>query len=103
MCAPRVSLIVECGCCSQGYATHSGTEEDSNQENNDEIETSQPLPTRKGGGSTAMKKRVELDAQGQHFGAMKVVLCGDIKKYANVAHLSKRDVRNTKGTRGTPE
>ena len=29
-----------------------------------------------------MKKRVELDAQGQPFGSMKVVLCGDIKKYA---------------------
>ena len=34
------------------------------------------------GGSTFMKKRVELDAQGQPFGAMKAVLCADIKKYA---------------------
>jgi hypothetical protein len=29
-----------------------------------------------------MKKHVELDAQGQPFGSMKVVLCSDIKKYA---------------------
>ena len=29
-----------------------------------------------------MKKRVKLDAQGQPFGAMKAVLCADIKKYA---------------------
>jgi hypothetical protein len=29
-----------------------------------------------------MKKHVELDAQGQPFGSMKKVLCGDIKKYA---------------------
>jgi hypothetical protein len=82
MSAPGVSFIVECASCSRGYATHSGTEEDSDAENSDEIETSQPPPTRKGGGSTAMKKRVELDAQGQPFGAMKAVLSADIKKYA---------------------
>ena len=29
-----------------------------------------------------MKKHVELDAQGQPFGSIKVVLCSDIKKYA---------------------
>lgn len=66
-----------CGCFSRGYATHSGTEDDS-----DAIETSQRPPTRKGVGSNAMKKCVEQDAQGQPFGAMKVVLCADIKKYA---------------------
>ena len=89
------SLIVECGCCSRGYATHSGTEEDSDQGNSDEIETSQPLPTRKGGGSTAMKKRVELDAQGQPFGAMKPVLCAYIKKFA-------KDLDPTTGWEGQP-
>lgn len=71
-----------CGCFSRGYATHSGTKDDSDHENSDAIETSQRPPTRKRGGSNAMKKRVELDAQGQPFGAMKAVLCTDIKKYA---------------------
>ena len=83
------------GSCSRGYATHSGTEEDTDHENSDGIETSQPLPTRKTGGSTAMKKRVELDAQGQPFGAMKAVLCGDIKKYA-------KDLDPTVGWEGQP-
>jgi hypothetical protein len=48
--AHRVELIGECGCCSRGYATHSGTDEDTEEDNSDAIETSQPLPTRKGGG-----------------------------------------------------
>jgi hypothetical protein len=42
-----------------------------------------------------MKKRVELDAQKQPFGAMKVVLCGDIKKYA-------KDLDPTTGWEGQP-
>ena len=95
MCAPGDSLIVECGCCSRGYATNSGTESDGDQENSDGIETSHPLPTRKGGGSTALKKRVELDVQGQPFGAMKAVLCADIKKYA-------KDLDPTTGWEGQP-
>ena len=74
---------------------HSGTEEDSDHENSDGIETSQPLSTRKGGGSTAMKKRVEQDAQGQPFGSMKAVLCSDIKKYA-------KDLDPTTGWEGQP-
>ena len=84
-----------CGCCSRGYGIHSGTEDDSDPENSDAMETSQPAPTRKGGGSTAMKKRVELDAQGQPFGAMKAVLSADIKKYA-------KDLDPTTGWEGQP-
>jgi hypothetical protein len=42
-----------------------------------------------------MKKRVELDAQGQPFGTMKAVLCGDIKKYA-------KDLDPTTGWEGQP-
>ena len=42
-----------------------------------------------------MKKRVELDAQGQPFGPMKSVLCGDIKKYA-------KDLDPTTGWEGQP-
>jgi len=86
---------VDCGWCSRGYATHSGTEDNSDRDHSDGTETSQPPPTWKGGGSTTMKKRVELDAQGQPFGSMKAVLCGDIKKYA-------KDLDPTTGWEGQP-
>ena len=83
-----------CGCCSRGYETHSGNEGESDHENSDALEASQP-PTRKGEGSTSMKKRVELDASGQPFGSMKAVLCADIKKYA-------KDLDPTTGWEGQP-
>ena len=80
--------------CSRGYPTNSGTE-DSEGEDNDAFEASQLPRTRTGGGSTGMKKHVELDAQGQPFGSMKAVLCGDIKKYA-------KDLDPTTGWEGQP-
>ena len=84
------------GCsCSRGYKTHSGTEGESDHENSDATESSSPPATRKAGGSTAMKKRVELDAQGQPFGSMKAVFCSDIKKYA-------KDLDPTTGWEGQP-
>lgn len=42
-----------------------------------------------------MKKRVELDAHGQHFGSMKAVFSSDIKKYA-------KDLDPTTGWEGQP-
>ena len=42
-----------------------------------------------------MKKHVELDAEGQPFGAMKAVLSSDIKKYA-------KDLDPTTGWEGQP-
>jgi len=80
--------------CSRGYATHLDTE-DSEGRNSDALETSQRRQPRKGVGSTGMKKRVELDAQGQPFGSMKSVLCSDIKKYA-------KDLDPTTGWEGQP-
>ena len=67
--------------CNRGYTTHSDTEV-SEGGNSDAVETSQRKPSRKGAGSTGMKKRVELDGQRQPFGSMKAVLSSDIKKYA---------------------
>ena len=80
--------------CSRGYATHTEAE-DTEGGNSDAVETSQQKPTRKGVGNTGVKKRVELDAQGQPFGAMKSVLCSDIKKYA-------KDLDPTTGWEGQP-
>ena len=80
--------------CSRGNATHSDTS-DTEGGNNGAVETSQRKPTRKGVVSSGMKKRVELDAQGQPFGAMKSVLCSDIKKYA-------KDLDPTTGWEGQP-
>ena len=91
----QCNKTLDCGCCSRGYGTHSGSEESSDGDHSDGVQTSQPPPTSKRGGSTAMKKRVELDAQGQPFGSMKAVLCGDIKKYA-------KDLDPTTGWEGQP-
>ena len=66
--------------CSQGYPTDFENE-DSEDGNDDVIQTSQAHPTR-GGAQGPMKKHVELDAQGQPYGSIKEVLWGDIKKYA---------------------
>ena len=95
LCAHRNCLTMARGWCSRGYKTHSGTEGESDHENSDAVETSQPPALRKGGGSTAMKKRLELDAQGQPFGSMKSVFCRDIKKYA-------KDLDPTTGWEGQP-
>ena len=86
--------IALCGVCSRGYPTESDTE-DSEFEHVGAGESSQPQPKQKTGGSTGIKKHIELHAQGQPFGAMKAVLCSDIKKYAE-------DLDPTTGWEGQP-
>ena len=85
---------MQCVLCSRGYEVELA-EEDSIANTDGEIEALQPLQKRNIGASTAMKKPVELDGQGQPFGAMKAVLSSDVKKYA-------KDLDPTTGWEGQP-
>ncbi len=78
--------------CSRGYSTGSD-EPESEADTEDLIHQLKPSQPRNEGQS--MKKPVELDKNGEPFGAMKVPFANDIKKYA-------RDLDPRMGWEGQP-
>lgn len=72
---------LKCALCSRGYGTAgSGDESEGNTE--DIIDALHSQGKFKEVGSSAMKKPIELDVEGQPWGSMKDAFHKDIQKYA---------------------